>query len=155
MVVLAGKAVHAKKIEVPASRTKDRAYVQTTLYREASSYLDEVGPTHVFIEEPVVAGARNLRSSLLIAQTCGSMLCVAGMERVVRLVPVSSWKKATVGIGSADKDAVRRYIDTFHPQVAKVCGFDQDLYDAACVALYGQGLLRRVSQLSDGFQDDP
>lgn len=144
----------AIKIVVPASKSKDRAYTANVLFEGAVAFLDQVGATHVFIEEPVLAGARNIRSTLLIAQIAGAMLIAAGSERVVRFVPVSTWK-AALGHGHADKDAVRRFIDSLHPQVAQECGHDQDLYDAAGVALYGRGLLQRVDQLRDGLQDDP
>lgn len=142
------------KAVVPAAKNKDRHLVATTLYEAAAAFLDEVGATHVFIEEPVLAGARNIRSTLLIAQIAGAMLIAAGSERTTRFVPVSTWK-AALGHGHADKDAVRRLIDSLHPEVAQECGLDQDLYDAAGVALYGQGLLKRVHQLRDDVQDDP
>lgn len=150
-----GDGVRTLKFEVPTKYRKGRAYVASTLHDQAKWFLDEVGPAAVFIEEPVVAGARNLRSSLLIAQVCGAVLVAAGMERVVRLTPVSSWKKETVGNGNAGKQDVRDWLDAAHPQVAAVCGHDQDLYDATCVALHGQGLLRRSDVLRSGLHDEP
>lgn len=142
----------AVKYEVSPKHRKDRAYVASTLFGQAKKFLDGL-PCAVFIEEPVVAGARNIRSSLLIAQVCGVMLAAAGMERVTRLVPVSTWKKETIGSGSADKQHVRDWLDRVHPQVASKCGHDQDLYDASCVALYGQAMLRRAEVLGQGLQD--
>lgn len=132
---------------------KDRNYVANYLYGFASSVVDAYQPEAIFIEEPVVAGAMNMRSSLLIAQVCGVMLVAAGMGRVVKLIPVSTWKKETVGSGSANKVAVRLWLDNKHPEVASECRHDQDLYDAACVAFYGQGLLQRSDDLRSVFHD--
>lgn len=144
------------KHSVPEKHRKDRAHVARMLYALSVDSLANMRPLSCFIEEPLVAGARNLQSSLKIAQVCGVMLTAAGMERVdTVLVPVSSWKKGTIGNGSTNKDGIRAWLDTKHPQVAQKCGHDQDLYDAACIALHGQGLLKRVGQLGHGLQDEP
>jgi Holliday junction resolvasome RuvABC endonuclease subunit len=142
------------KIEIHVKHTKNRALVCTGVHTYVVKRLQEWDATHVFIEEPVVAGAMNMRSSLLIAQVCGAVLVAAGMERVCQLVPVSSWKKATVGRGNADKQQIREWLDAHHPEIATKCGLDQDLYDAAGSALYGQGLVRRSNDLRSGFHDE-
>lgn len=156
MVVLEdSKPYESYKVTVETKYRKDRALVAHLLYTAALRLVTMSHPDAIFIEEPVVAGARNLRSSLLIAQVCGVMLVAAGMGRVVKLTPVSSWKVETVGHGNADKDAIRRWLDHVHPAIAKECGLDQDLYDASCVALYGQGLLGRGDAVRSGLQDGP
>lgn len=149
-----GQYVEHMKLEVDVKHTKNRALVCSTLARKTQHWLTHVQASHVFIEEPVVAGAMNIRSSLLIAQVCGAILTAAGMERVVQLVPVSSWKKQTVGSGNANKDQVRAWLDEHHPQTAAQCRHDQDLYDAASVALYGQRLVWRGDDIRRGLHDE-
>lgn len=91
----------------------------------------------IYCEEPVVAGARNLRSTILIAETAGMIL---GMRARTVLVPVSSWKKSTVGKGNATKDEVAQWLREEHPGYASHCHGNQDLTDAAALCIYGQQL---------------
>lgn len=98
----------------------------------------EHGP--VAIEEPPLAGSRNLRTFLALAQVSGITAAAAGPEAI--LVPVSSWKKGTVGNGAASKDLVSAWLRRVHPDYHKACAGDQNLIDATCIALYahmGQG----------------
>lgn len=145
----------AVKLKIP-DKVKDRQQIASGLFHEAWDRFHMGPATVVYIEEPVVAGARNIRSSLLIAQICGVMMgvCASVGIKEVYLVPVSSWKKEVVGNGAADKQRVHAWIDQNHPEIAALCGGDQDLYDAACVAIYGQRSLSRVdgirSELSHG-----
>lgn len=88
----------------------------------------------VFIEEPVVAGARNLRTSLQIAQTAGVVLLASG--RGTRLVPVTSWKKGVIGKGNATKEEISAWLAQKYPKYYKMCNGDQNLVDATCIALY-------------------
>lgn len=96
----------------------------------------------IYCEEPVVAGARNLRSTILVAETVGVILA---LNARVYLVPVSSWKKATVGNGNASKDDVTVWLMREHPTYASECRDtqqreSQDLRDAAAIYLYGRDL---------------
>ena len=95
-----------------------------------------LAPVTIYCEEPVVAGARNLRSTILIAETVGMIL---GVRAYVRLVPVSSWKKATVGKGNATKEEVANWLQREYPDYAQACG-NQDLVDAAAIYLYGRSV---------------
>ena len=88
----------------------------------------------IYCEEPVVAGARNLRSTILIAETVGMIL---SLDADVRVVPVSSWKKGTVGNGNAAKSDVADWLRREYPEYAELCGDDQDLIDSAAIYLYG------------------
>ena len=96
--------------------------------------------TVIYVEEPVVAGARNLRTTILIAETVGMVL---SRNARIRVVPVSSWKKATVGNGSADKLGVAQWLAKEHPRYAALCGSDQDLTDAAAIYVYGRAMEER------------
>lgn len=89
-----------------------------------------------FVEAPVVAGARNLQSTIKVAQTVG---IVHALAPNVTEVAVSSWKKATVGNGNASKAMVKEWLDKEHPDLALMCRGNQDLYDAACIALHKGG----------------
>jgi hypothetical protein len=91
----------------------------------------------IYCEEPVVAGARNLRSTILIAETVGMVL---SRRAVVHMVPVDSWKKGTVGKGGVPKDAVAQWLKKEYPDYAALCGDDQDLIDAAAIYLYGSSV---------------
>lgn len=88
----------------------------------------------VWMEAPIVAGARNLQSSLRVAQVTG---VVQANLHNVRDVAVSSWKKAVVGNGNTDKDGVRQWVRENHPRAYEVVGHSQDLIDAFCIGLYG------------------
>ena len=133
----------------------NRHRIINLLSNEVEVWLRESQADALYIEEPLVAGARNLQSSLKIAQVAGALLCLsAGMEQVY-LVPVATWKKDVIGHGGAVKSEVCSWVAEHHPQVAAVCGLDQDLYDAAAIAFYGQGCLRRSGQLSGGLCEQP
>jgi Holliday junction resolvasome RuvABC endonuclease subunit len=91
----------------------------------------------IYVEEPVVAGARNLRTTILIAETVGMVL---SRHARVHVVPVDSWKKATVGKGGVSKDDVAKWLSEEYPEYAALCGSDQDLTDAAAIFVYGRAL---------------
>lgn len=96
----------------------------------------------VWVEAPLVAGARNLQSSLKVAQMTGVVhACLPETHQVA----VSSWKQRVVGRGNADKGAVRSWLDEHHPDIAHLCRGNQDLYDAACIALYGRDVAETVA----------
>lgn len=89
----------------------------------------------IFVEQPVVAGARNIQSTLRIAETVGM---IYSLPARVYGVAISTWKKATVGKGNATKENVEEWLDSTHPTYSALCGGDQDLRDAAAICLYGQ-----------------
>jgi Holliday junction resolvasome RuvABC endonuclease subunit len=107
--------------------------------RDMGFWLSELVPWvregEVFLEAAVVAGARNIQSTIKVAQTIGAVMTVLPG---VRQVAISSWKMATVGNGSASKDQVRDWLNRTHPDLALLCDGNQDLYDATCIALYGR-----------------
>jgi hypothetical protein len=104
-----------------------------------------------WVEAPVVAGARNIQSTIAIAQTSGVVhACLSDTHQVA----VASWKKRTVGSGNADKAAVKQWLADTHPDFYRLCRESQDLIDATCIALYGReqayaaGLLRGLPSTS-------
>lgn len=103
----------------------------------------------VFCEEPVVAGARNLQSSLKIAQTVGAIMAATTLYTPrCYLVPVSKWKKAVVGHGNASKSEVALWLNRVYPPYAACCGANQDLIDACCLVRYGLGVLDDAALVS-------
>lgn len=90
----------------------------------------------VFMEEPIVAGVRNLRTALQLGQSAGMVLTSSPAQ--VHLVAVAQWKKATVGKGNADKTAVALWLAAHHPEAFMKAAGDQNLIDAMCICLYGR-----------------
>jgi len=96
-------------------------------------------PVMVFIEEPLVAGRRNLRTALQMAQVVGAIVgMVVEWTNRVYLVPVSTWKVNTVGKGNASKEDVAGWLTRYHSVYAAACDGRQDLIDACCIACYGR-----------------
>lgn len=124
--------IRAAKLSVPRT---DRNTELLVLRHFMQQVLEFDPDPRIFCEEPVVAGARNLRSTILVAETVGVVLA---LDARVYLVPVSSWKKSTIGKGNATKDEVREWLNNSHPKYAQQCGVDQDLTDAAAIYLHGR-----------------
>ena len=94
----------------------------------------------VFVEEPPLAGSRNIRVFAALHQVF-SVALSEGPN--VYPVEVSTWKKETTGRGNATKDDVSRWLEEHHPLYSALCG-DQNLIDAACIAVYGRAVLGRL-----------
>jgi Holliday junction resolvasome RuvABC endonuclease subunit len=129
--------IHRELIEVQKS---DRNLELMSLRNHMEYVIKYDRDPIIYCEEPVVAGARNLRSTILVAETVGMILC---LNAQVYLVPVSSWKKYTVGKGNATKDDVAAWLEEEHPDYARECRDtkqrpNQDLRDAAAIYLYGK-----------------
>jgi Holliday junction resolvasome RuvABC endonuclease subunit len=104
---------------------------------------------YVFIEEPVLAGRRNVRTTLQQAQLVGALLAATtAFTRYVYLVPVGKWKAGTVGSGNASKPDVALWLNGVHPAYSAACGGKQDLIDACCIALYGDQVACLASTLA-------
>ena len=97
----------------------------------------------VYIEEPVVG--RGVRASLQVAQTTGAVMSHLSVSSY--FVNISSWKKTVVGAGNASKGLVGTTLLKLHPRYSSLCGRDQDLIDATCIALYGVEQQRVVAAL--------
>lgn len=103
------------------------------------------GVDSVWIEDVIVGN--NRKYSIGLAQVQGAVMGMLPHIMDTRVVDNKTWKKHVVGNGNADKLAVRHYIDVTHPAYAPLCGDDQDLYDAACIGLYGGTVLERAADL--------
>lgn len=151
MVWLTEHDTFVRKIDYGSKRAWSTSTVQF-LYSETKAQFLQwgLGHSYVFLEEPVVAGVRNLRTTIKIAETAGAVIAAACGAQGTYLVPVSSWKKGTHGSGNAGKSDVRTWLADHHPTLAAECGDDQDLVDAACVALHGRRLVERGHDIGTG-----
>lgn len=117
------------------------------LEKSALSYwlveqLDGDTDARLWVESAVVAGARNLQSSIGIAMTVGALIS-DHPTRQVTLVPPSTWKKTVTGHGEYDKQQVAEWLEQHHPALAEACRkpsgkLDQDRVDATCLGLHGR-----------------
>ncbi len=96
---------------------------------------------HAFIEWPVL-GRGGFRSTMVQAFTSGAIQG-ALHERgcTVHGANVSKWKKVVVGKGNATKPEVAESIRGQWPSLHRAAAGDQDLHDAAAIALYGLGVV--------------
>lgn len=139
-----------RQFKTRASEYRLWSGVLAFINQKATEVLTGIGlnDAAVFIEEPLVAGARNLRSSLKLAQAVGAL--VAGATEYtdhVYLIPVSTWKKGVVGTGNASKDEVALWLNRVYPNYAAQCDGSQDFIDACCIARYGIGVVTDAEAL--------
>ena len=122
------------------SLTVERGVTRAVELRDLARQLRLVLPIcTVFVEEPVVAGSRNLRVALGIAQLAGVVMTETDTD--CYLVSVSAWKKEVIGKGNATKEQVSDFLSESFPRYSQVCAGKQDLIDATCIALYGQAVI--------------
>jgi Holliday junction resolvasome RuvABC endonuclease subunit len=108
------------------------------------------GADTVWIEKVIIGN--NRKYSIGLAETMGAVLSDLGQVRLhngldIRTVDNKAWKKALIGNGNASKEQIRDYIDVAQSAYAPLCGDDQDLYDACCIALYGRLIMDRATHL--------
>jgi Holliday junction resolvasome RuvABC endonuclease subunit len=130
------------------TKLKDRAEVLTALSLDIEEWFNHevylADALWVFVEHPLV-GRAGAHATIVQAQVQGVVLAEAikAGAKAAYTVNVSSWKKTVVGNGSATKDHVAAWLAETHPVLAALAGTDQDLVDAACVALYGYDVIER------------
>lgn len=92
---------------------------------------------HTFIEDPVL-GRGGFRSTMVQAFTSGAIQgALHEWGATVHRANVSTWKKQAVGKGNAKKPEVAESLRLRWPALFASMGGDQDLCDAASIALYG------------------
>jgi Holliday junction resolvasome RuvABC endonuclease subunit len=124
------------KVETPKMET--RAMELKALAHEFHTFFEH--SDQVFVEEPPLAGSRNIRVFAALNQVFSVALSQAPNAYHVE---VGTWKKEVVGKGNATKDDVAHWLNDHHPVYAALCG-DQNHIDAACIALYGRAVLTRL-----------
>lgn len=136
-----------------SSKVRNHAVLFASIFTECHAFFTTLGENvEVFIEKPLMG--RNAHGTIFQAQTNGvvqAAALLAGMERVYE-ASVPSWK-AHIGNGRADKAYVKSWLRTNYPVLADHAGDDQDLTDAAAIALYGQGCIARGDLISSGVLD--
>lgn len=103
------------------------------------------GVDQVWIEDTLIGN--NRKYSIQLTEVRGAVMASLALHCDVQLVNVATWKAQVVGDGHASKDAVRDYIHVTHSAYAALCGENQDLYDAACISLYGLQIRQRATGL--------
>ena len=96
----------------------------------------------VAVYELPVLGRGGFRSTIVQCFTSGAVqgaLYELGIKSYT--ANVSSWKKAVVGRGNADKGQVAESLRFRWLALYQAANGNQDGYDAACIALYGRQLL--------------
>lgn len=92
----------------------------------------------VAVEYPIVGMSRNVRTGIRMGMVAGAIVAAARSAgcAVVTVEP-STWKKAVIGAGNADKAAVSSWLAEHRPRLHASCA-SQDSIDAACLALYAK-----------------
>lgn len=102
-------------------------------------------PRLAYLEAPVVAGARNIQSTVKQAMVSGAVQAAFSQAGfTVQLVPISTWKMVVVGHGGSSKADVARSVRGRWPVIANAADGDQDIIDAAAVCLYGEDDARKT-----------
>lgn len=113
---------------------------------------DEFGSGGVaaWIEEPIINKKAGPKVSMLQGQVEGVLMAAAHQSGVTSVYSVhhTEWKKEVVGHGNPGKPAIGSWLEQHQPELASLAGGDQDLIDAACIALYGAGVLARADRFS-------
>lgn len=104
-----------------------------------------------FVEAPIVGMTRNIRTTIAQATTSGGLhVALLNWGFHVTLVAPTSWKKEVVGWGNASKEEVAAAVYDLWPEFYEDHPKDQDLLDAAAIALYGQKVIRRSVGIAAG-----
>lgn len=99
-------------------------------------------PELTVIEQAIQGASRNIRTGISMGMVAGALAVAA--QRVhseVVFIGPSSWKKAVIGNGHSDKEAIAKWLSSKHPHYYEACQQltkPQDAIDATCMALYGQ-----------------
>lgn len=95
---------------------------------------------HLWVEEAYLSNGphANQTTTIGMAETVG---CVLGAEKWGKAEKIgqSSWKKGLLGDGNASKDEIADWLATNRPDLFAKCAASQDMIDAMCIGLYGEG----------------
>lgn len=103
-----------------------------------SSWLAQnVDPDALLVLEHMYVGNNlNMGTAIKLAMIAGAVISSHTPGQSMQ-VAQSTWKKAVIGTGRADKPAIRDWLAAEHPALAASCEDDQDLFDATCLGIYG------------------
>lgn len=93
-----------------------------------------------YFERPLVGRPHgNSRTAIGQGLSAGAVLSqIFPLGDLHQIDNSATWKKELIGHGHSDKDRCRAWLQEHHPALAAVCGQDQDLIDAHCIALWAQ-----------------
>lgn len=134
------KTAYYKRLGTSGGHACSSAWHTTNLFLAVVHMTWPGLPIYAYVESPVV-GRAGVRSTMVQAFTSGAVqaaLYDAGCDP--QGANVSSWKKAVIGKGNATKDDVADWLQLRRPDLFRAAGGNQDVVDAACIALYGQQL---------------
>ena len=119
----------------------------TVLFEIVQNVLVHTHAEVVAIEAPIQGMSRNVRVGISLAMVAGA-ISVAAQQcgSHVDIVPPASWKKTVLGVGNANKDQIKSYLEENHKALYSNC-LSQDMVDATCIALYAQTLVAGESGL--------
>lgn len=130
------------KYKVP-TKIIDRAEILQAIGDFVMSRQYQTMDSTLYVEAAVVAGARNIQSTIKVAMAIG-VVVERARARHIEMVAIDSWKQYVAGKGGVSKDVVCDALKLFeHGRISEMCHGDQDLVDAASIALYGRGQLRQ------------
>jgi Holliday junction resolvasome RuvABC endonuclease subunit len=124
-------------VSVPKSDRYTEIYHMANIVRSLFDWEDTV-----FYEEPVLAGPKNIRTIIGLAQSSAALL--SGSAAHCYEVPVGTWKKEVVGKGNAKKNEVAEWLEENDHTAFLRCSEDQNLIDAACIQKYGIAVMDRL-----------
>lgn len=137
------RSVHLFNGETARTISVPRSHRYEELQRIAGAIMGAIVATDiVFVEEPPLAGPKNIRTLIGLSQTHGAV--IASSPGYCYSVPVATWKKDVVGNGKADKTFVAEWLERNHPSIYARCA-NQDQIDAACIHMYGKLVMDRLS----------
>lgn len=140
-VVLEGDAFVLEYVVKMPVNVHDRCWRAFTWGRDlASEYSDAT----VLVELPFIGRFRT-ESTLGLAKTHGALLAglVEGGLSNIDTINNRSWKKSVIGNGNATKDDITAWVAGNRPDIHSSIStaprsIQQDLVDAACIAMYGR-----------------
>jgi len=137
-------------------KQQSRAQELLQLSQALDEYLGGRVPGYCYIEAPVV-GRGGARPTVLQSQVDGLIQVAALRSGQLGCYSVNNktWKKAIVGNGNASKEQSAAWLAATHPVLSDLVDGDQDLVDAACVAIYGARVVERAQGLGGALQLDP
>ena len=114
--------------------------------RDFLEWADGVAPNGerlAWVEDPLVGrgGVVPTIKQAYVGGIIRGTLANAGFK--VYGVNQSSWKKAVLGNGRAEKAQIKQHVKAMWPKIAGQIADDSDLADAAAINLYGQTVLDR------------
>lgn len=144
--------VHTVEIEKLPNRVDELWALQEGV----EGLMEQFTSSWVYVEAPVV-GRGGARPTVLQAQVDGIVQVAAVRFGHLGVYSVNNktWKKDVVGNGNADKSDTKSWLAAHHPVLADLCGDDQDLVDAAGVALYGRTVIERAQEFKRTIRLDP